>query len=669
MNKEISTIWGILILLVVGSLTLLYFTLTSQPLTSDLVQLNNLINTKISDTSGTITNFTSEQDFKDYLEATPSYLSMFGGMDRVGGEVAASLLEESMGMGTADDSLQKTTTDSVDRVSETNVQVTGIDEPDIVKTDGKEIYFSSRYYYDYRWEGGIGLPEMILPPQETKNTFALKAFPPTNLAKDATIDKYGELLLKDNILIIFSGDKIYGYNVSNPKNPIEKWIVELDDRNQLIGTRMYQDKIYLITRMAINTPHPCPIEPLKIDGQSLTVSCVDIYHPSINIPVDVTYNVSVLDPREGKTSDNISFVGSANNSVIYMSENAIYSTYFYSGDLIKFIFNFTSLNQDIFPPWLIDKLSKLQTYDISDNAKFTELSSIMEKYYSSLDSDERLRIENELTNRMQDYSKKHFRELENTGIIKISVAGLKILANGSIPGKLLNQFSLDEYQNHLRIATTVGGNWFGIGIGNGTTESANDLYVLDENLKLTGAIKDLGLSERIYSARFIEDKGYLVTFRRIDPFYVLDLSNPQNPQLKGELKIPGYSSYLHPLAKNKILGIGEENNKVKISLFDVTSPANPIEISKYTLNEYWSEVSSTHHAFLQDAKHQVFFMPASQGGYIFSYQGNELKLQKAISDIVAKRALYINDYLYIVGEDKLVVLDETNWEKVNQLEY
>ncbi len=168
---------------------------------------------------------------------------------------------------------------------------------------------------------------------------------------------------------------------------------------------------------------------------------------------------------------------------------------------------------------------------------------------------------------------------------------------------------------------------------------------------------------------WIEDKGYLVTFRQIDPFYVLDLSDPKNPQLKGELKIPGYSSYLHPITKDKILGIGKEESNVKISLFDVSNPEKPTESDKYILKEYWSDILETHHAFLLDEKHQIFFLPGSQSGYIFSYQKNKLELKKAISDISAKRAIYINDYLYIIGENKIVVLNELNWERINELEF
>jgi uncharacterized secreted protein with C-terminal beta-propeller domain len=233
----------------------------------------------------------------------------------------------------------------------------------------------------------------------------------------------------------------------------------------------------------------------------------------------------------------------------------------------------------------------------------------------------------------------------------------------------LNQFSLDEYKGDLRAATTIGESFFGWGFGSGrSSETVNDVYILGDNMKIGGSVIDLGKGERIYSVRFIEDKGYVVTFKQIDPFYVLDLADPQNPKKSGELKIPGYSSYLHPITKDKILGIGEENNQVKVSLFDVSDPVDPKEIAKYNLDEYWSEISQTHHAFLLDAEHEIFFLPGSKGGYIFSYAGDGLNLAKTVSETTVKRAIYLDNYLYVIGENSLVVLDEKNWERVGDLE-
>lgn len=667
MNKKINTPLGI-ILLIVLAIAACYFMLSFKETVSitlpvfpgfPYISLPEIFRPRAEAVN--FKRFTSEEDFKDYLEESELGL---GAMGWGGGEMtrlsvpapmpAPPGLEEALGKG-----------GEAERVSTTTVQVAGIDEPDIVKTDGQEIYFSQ----EYGWPGPIFMERGIYPPPSSENkTRAIKAFPPGDLAEEGEIDKTGNLLLKDNVLVIFSWDKIYGYDVSDPKSPQKKWTMEMGDNNYLVGARLYRGRVYLITSTRVSPYRPCPIRPLIIEGLPLEVKCIDIYHPVVNVPVDVTYTAMVVNPDSGKVEKNISFVGSSSSSIIYMSEGNLYLTYSYQGDFIEFFYNFFRERcRDIVPNWLIQDLAELVKYDISDAAKMTEFQVVWQQYSSSLESDERLRVENELTNRMQDYYKDHKRDLEKTGIAKIGLDNFDVLATGEVPGAPLNQFSLDEYQSYLRIATTVSeGFWFW-GFGS-AGESANDVYVLDKNLKTVGSVKDLGLEERIYSVRFIEDKGYLVTFRQIDPFFVLDLSDPKNPELKGELKIPGYSSYLHPITKDKILGIGKEGSKVKISLFDVASPENPAETAKYTLDEYWSDILNTHHAFLLDKKHQIFFLPGSRGGYVFSYKDFQLELIRAVSDIRARRAVYIDDYLYIIGDDEIVVLNEIDWEEVNSLE-
>ena len=245
---------------------------------------------------------------------------------------------------------------------------------------------------------------------------------------------------------------------------------------------------------------------------------------------------------------------------------------------------------------------------------------------------------------------------------------MKVDSVGSVPGTLLNQFAMDEYENNLRIATTVSGNNALLFGGWGNENSESDVYILDKNMEEIGSVLGMGLTERIYSVRFIQDKGYVVTFRQTDPFYVLDLSDEKNPKIKGELKIPGYSSYLHPINKDMILGIGKEGQKVKLSLFNIFNPEEPTEEDKYLLDEYYSEALNNHHAFLMDNKFKIFFMPGSKGGYIFSYENNKLELKKSIADVYPKRALFIDDYLYIISDNNLIVLDENTWERVKELD-
>jgi len=607
--------------------------------------------------------FSSEEEFKDYLEKSANlqfegYLVGGWGVVPLFEGAIPALVPPSVPTPLPSGMIKEA---EPERVSATTVQVPGIDEPDIAKTDGKQIYISRQKYWT-RWSGieeeeKIGIIE---PYMETK---VIRAFPPEKLSVESSMEEGGNLLYHDTIVIIFSSEKIYGYNVSIPKAPEKKWEIEL--KSEMVGARLYENKIYLITRNNLDYSHPSPIEPLSTNGVPVTITYNEIYHPLIPAPVDVTYTILVLNPYSGEIDKSTSLVGSSGSSVVYMSPRAVYVTYSYFGDLAGVTAHFIEEEcSDIFPASVIEKVKRLTGYDLSTTAKLTELRIILESYLNSLDTDERIKVENEIYNRANDYFKENKRELEKTGIAKISLDELEVIAAGEIPGTPLNQFSLDEYEGYLRIATTVGERnllWVA-GIG-GTSESANDMYILDKNLNMVGALKDLGIGERIYSVRFMGDYGYVVTFRETDPFFVIDLSKAEKPELKGEVKIPGYSSYLHPLSQDKILGVGKEGSTVKLSIFDVSSSENPLELDRYVLNEYWSDILTTHHAFLLDEKHEIFFLPATNGGYVFSYKDNRLKLLKVVSEQIARRAIYIEDYLYILGDDRITVLDETNWEE------
>lgn len=618
----------------------------------------------------TLRKFNSDEEFIDYFRKGQNFLDYnllkTRTLETPTISPLPSLSEESFQIGGGKKELPE-------RFSETNVQVLGVDEPDILKTDGERIYFSSKVVFIPR---PVILPEEdviekeLYFPQENKEVKIIKAFPPSELSKLGKIEDSGDLfLIKDkNILVVFSERNVSGYDVSEPKNPQKKWKIELEENVSIVSSRLYNNKIYLITKNYIDPQTPCPIKPIILEEKPIEISCSEVYYPEKFFPTDITFLVTVIDPVSGEIEKKISFLGSSKESVVYMSENNLYITYTFYESFTNFIYQFLKTKcQDIIPNWLTEKLEKLEGYDISQQAKLLEIEQIFEKYLSSLNGDERLRIENELTNRMSDYYKEKMRDFEKSGIIKISLENFEIVSSVQISGRLLNQFALDEYRENLRVAVTVGERWFGFFRWGGQRFSANDIYILDKNLNLLGSIKDLGLTERIYSARFVEDKGYLVTFRQIDPFYVLDLSNPQKPELKGELKIPGYSSYLHPISEDKILGIGMENFQVKVSLFDVLDPSQPKEIDKYILKEGWSAILETHHAFLLDKKHQIFFLPAGSNGYIFSYKDDELKLVRAVSEIYPERAVYIGDYLYIIAKNKIIVLNEINWEKVKEL--
>jgi len=190
-------------------------------------------------------------------------------------------------------------------------------------------------------------------------------------------------------------------------------------------------------------------------------------------------------------------------------------------------------------------------------------------------------------------------------------------ASGSVPGYLLNQFSLSDYKGVLRVATTEEPASF----GDARTESSSTLTVLDESdgkLVPIGRVGGLGKGERIYAVRFVDDVGYVVTFRQIDPLYTLDLANPRDPKVLGELKILGYSAYLHPVGEDTILGIGQDASEqgrrlgTQLSLFDVSDLRNPRLLRKATVGgSSSSNVEYDHKAFLWWAPKRTAVLPVS----------------------------------------------------------
>jgi uncharacterized secreted protein with C-terminal beta-propeller domain len=211
--------------------------------------------------------------------------------------------------------------------------------------------------------------------------------------------------------------------------------------------------------------------------------------------------------------------------------------------------------------------------------------------------------------------------------VRINGSQLTFETQGNVPGYLLNQYSMDEYQGYFRVATTWGstGGPFKGPLAEEPT-SMNNIYVLNMNLSIVGRLENLAKDERIFSSRFIGDKAYLVTFRQVDPFFVIDLSYPASPKVAGELKIPGYSSYLHPYDENYMIGLGKENNTVKLSLFDVSNVNKPTEVAKYVIDGDYTDSSALYEpkAFLFNKQKELLVIPVSITKYGVIDSGNSL---------------------------------------------
>jgi halocyanin-like protein len=589
--------------------------------------------------SSGVSTFSSAEEFRSYLSqasdnrvsvGTPSRSREFSRSEGVpdvatGQEAAGAPTGGSGGSSTA-----------VERESDTNVQVEGIDEPDILKTGGGRLFYS----------GG------------REDTKVVEALPPEEMSVSQNLSDSGEMLHEDGRLVVLNDDEVVGYNTEGA--PESDWSASLNA--SVFEARLHDGTVYAVLSDDVNRENPCPIRPMSAPNRDVIVPCEDIHRPDDPTDVDTTYTVVALDASDGEVIDRTSFVGSAAESVVYVSRGSVYVTYTRAESEADIILDFALTDgRDVFDDATLERLERLDGYELSGRAKRVELESILEDWRESLDEDERIEARNELENRIQDYVSENLRDFETTQVVRIDTETFEVDATGTVPGVPLNQFALDEHDGNLRVATTVGESF-----SMASVESENDVYVLDENLERRGSARGMGEGQRVYSVRFVGDTGYVVTFRQVDPFYVLDLSNPSDPTIEGELKLPGYSSYLHPLGNDRVLGVGEESGRVKAVVFDVSDPTDPTVKDDYTLDEYSSDAVGNHRAFLHDERHGVFFLPGSQGGYVFSYEDG-LELEKAVNVTNSRRAAYINDYMYVVSDHEVVALDENDWSRAGRL--
>lgn len=529
--------------------------------------------------------------------------------------------------------------------STTNNQVEGIEEGDITITDGQSIYT---------------IVDNKVVIVDAKNLQVMKRL---KIGKDIYPT---HLLLHDQTLIVgytkyvetqrephYDGKsvtKIAFYDVKDAKNPT--LVREVGHDGDITSIRKAGNYLYVVSSRMPNywllqeTPD-VELRPSTYDGEKETVMSVDKIRmlPESNEPnylIVSAIDVSNVKSNAWKTE---SFLG--NSGQLYMSENAIY-------------------------------IASMNHY----------------RFWAGI---ERTSLDDTVSSTMPA------RQNNETTIYKISIdkTAVEMTAQGKVPGSVLNQFSMDEHDGHVRIATTEGSAW-------GTTaNSKNHLFILDENLKQIGAVNDLAKGERIYSARFMGDKAYLVTFKETDPLFVIDTKNPTAPKVLGELKIPGFSNYLHPIGENHLLGIGydtevkmEEGSKepvvytngMKLSLFDVTDFNNPKEQQAVVIGGRGtnSPVQYDHKALFRDPRQNYYGFPVT----IYSptdeeeqlkYEGTGAHIYKVtpkgiefVADMIEKarpgeqyedsynvvqRLLYIDDELFTVSRSKVTSYNGKTFEK------
>ncbi len=531
--------------------------------------------------------------------------------------------------------------------SKTNTQVQGVDEADIVKTDGTYIYY---------------LTNEKLTIINTENASQMKEM--STIKFDETFTPEEIFLNNDKIIVI---GKRYEYDKTERKIGIDEDFLYPN----------YMDKTYTSAKLynVKDKTNPTLERTVEVEGDYLTARMI--------------------------------------GSNVYIASNK-YMYYAYICNTYKS----TELNEDDFKPHYLDTATSNETKSINFDCIYYipefEDTNYLNIVAFNITNNQEANVESYLgageeiyaskenlyvTKTKYDYERKNKTSI-TTEIYKFNLnnANCTFAKAGDVPGSVLNQFSMDECNGYFRIATTDSTSW-------NSESNTNNLYVLNENLETIGKIEGLAKGERIYSVRFMGNRAYMVTFVETDPLFVIDLSNPTTPTVLGELKIPGYSKYLHPYDETHLIGIGEDTevvnygygdrvvtNGMKMAMFDVTDPNNPQELYNVKIGEKgtYSELLYNHKALLFSKEKNIIAFPISitdndykvtfQGAIVYGVsleKGFELKTKisnsatdydRYYSRNRVERIIYIKDTLFTLSNALIKAVNLNTFETKGSIE-
>ena len=546
----------------------------------------------------------------------------------------------------------------------TNNQISGVDEADIVKTDGFYIY------------------------QLTNNRLRIiRAFPleDAGLVMEKTFEEnayYYQMFLHDNYLVLL-GNRWEAYQPEEPEGDQKpdsdegepKTAAPIDGRSMIWWGKSYQRiVVYDISdRTSIKK-----VKSLEVEGYGLTARKID------NKIVLVTNKGGYWGMYRGFAED---------YSTSDVNLDDVLPSYRVDDEKAKLI-DATSVKVIGIPD--STDMTTITTLTLADDFK-TEMEVIMVGAATVMSTREHLYIAHQKWPQYNELTGV-FDGTVITEIYKLNIEnGVKLLSSGKVDGYLINQFAMDEHDGKLRVATTTqkykqNQEW----------ETENHVFVLDSNMKEVGHLGKIATGESIYSVRFLGDRVYMVTFEQIDPFFVIDLSTNQ-PKILGELKIPGFSNYLHPIEGNLVFGIGKDvkvesdgrlvTGSLKISLFNVADELNPKEVANLMIgSEYtYSEALYDHKAVLyvknknllaftvndyniavsSDDKYyytnQAIFVTVDPNGNLVLKNKVEQKPNSKDIDPTIQRIIHIDNYVYLLSDKMFTVLDIDTLAIVKQI--
>ena len=567
--------------------------------------------------------------------------------------------------------------------STTNVQVEGVDEADIVKTDGKYLYqvnnnriVVAEIYPSDKMKIAkiIGLEdENIYPTELYLDDKYLILIGASN--NSIPVYRPGQSSIMPEYYPHYSNEtvKLMAYDITDKSN-IKK-VREIEMEGSYLSSRKIGSKLYLVSNKRFNYHR-------ILDNAE--VNDTPSYRDTAVKEEFINIDHGKIEYFPGSVEPNYMIVAGVNFDL--PKEGVNVSTYLGSGESIyasaeNLYVAVTRYNNTRVPGPIINDSAAPKKIEIKVNDRETVIYRFA------------------LNNGKLDYTGK-----------------------GSVPGSILNQFSMDEDKGYFRIATTKG-NLF----GEGENISKNNMYVLDSDMNTCGSLEDIAPGERIYSVRFMGDRAYMVTFKKVDPLFVIDLKDPQNPAILGALKIPGYSDYLHPYDENHIIGFGKDTIELsnegirnregttayyqgmKIALFDVSDVSNPKEKFKEIIGDRGtdSELLNNHKALLFSREKELMAFPVTvmeienggnvednrpvygsfsfQGAYVYNVDLEEgFKLRARISHISeeeykkagdrwyrgnmnVERIIYIGDDLYTISKGMIKANSMTDMKEKGSL--
>ena len=528
--------------------------------------------------------------------------------------------------------------------SGTNIQVAGVDEGDIVKTDGTYLYILREYELIIMQVNGKEVTETsntmigaVVDNEEQENGAILYSEKmPMEMyicgdraAVISSCQSYSDM--PDGSYDSQSYTCVDIYDITNREEPT--LVSSLGQDGYTIASRMIGETLFLATSYYPSEPvegQPETFAPcIYRSGERAPMECGSI----AMMPNDDTMTFSVLAsysiPDAGVVSTQ-SILGGGDT--VYMNHDNLY--------LCRLVYSDTTqepVNED---PYVV-------------TAHTQSVDTVITRYAVS----------------------------EN----KLSYA-----ASGSVAGGLLNQFSLDEKDGKLRVVTTEDRTSYRVYVDEAnsfenykqdSSDRSNDLFVLDQDLKVVGSVTGIADGEQIYSARFDGDFGYLCTYRTTDPIFAVDLSDPAAPKVIGEVKLSGYSDYLHVWSGDLLFGLGMETQEftdengtsarldgMKMVMIDKSDPSALKEAAVLSVNADYSEALTNHKAILVDPDRDIIAFPAESAYLIYGYTpdaGFALKGEISMSEWDWRsRGVVIGDYFFVCGSDRVTVLDLNSLQNV-----